>query len=85
MIKTNDLKKDQVVYLRNGWKAVLFDSKKGNTRLAKVYGDYTELGSIYSHDIVSYLDINNQVSMDIEYTKSQLECKRINQEFGFGY
>jgi hypothetical protein len=48
---TNDLKRGTKVRLRNGWEAKIEDNKKGNTRLATVYGDYTEMGSVYSHDI----------------------------------
>jgi hypothetical protein len=48
----NDVKKGMQVQLRNGWMAELLDSKKGNIRMAKVYGDYTEVGSIYAKDIL---------------------------------
>jgi len=47
----NDLKRGTKVRLRNGWEAKLEDNKKGNTRLATVYGDYTEMGSVYTKDI----------------------------------
>jgi hypothetical protein len=29
----------------------VYDNKKGNIRLAKVYGFETEIGSVYAHDI----------------------------------
>ena len=48
----NDLKKGMQVQLRNGWMAELLDSKKGNIRTAKVFGYFTEVGSIYAHDIL---------------------------------
>lgn len=53
-MKTNELKKGTRVLLRNGWEAQLADNMKGNTRLTTVFGDYTEMGSVYSHDIVGY-------------------------------
>ena len=43
---TNDLKKGTIVILRNGWRAILEDSKKGNIRDATVQGFYSERGSI---------------------------------------
>ncbi len=51
---TNDLKKGIAVRLRNGWYAEVADNMKGNTRMCKVYGYETEIGSVYSHDIVAY-------------------------------
>ena len=51
---TNELKKGTRVILANGWFAEIFDNKKGSTRMAKVYGMYTEIGSVYAHDIAWY-------------------------------
>jgi hypothetical protein len=53
MVITNNLKKGTKVRLRNGWDAEIFDNKKGEIRMAKVYGFATEIGSIYARDIVS--------------------------------
>jgi len=72
-VKTNELKKGTRVFLRNGWEADIMDNMRGNTRLAKVYGDYTEIGSVYSHDIVAAI-VNGERVL-IEYTKSQRECQ----------
>jgi len=83
-MKTNELKKGHTVKLRNGWKAEIADNKKGNVRMAKVYGNCTELGTIYSHDIIGYYDITGYYD-DIELTASQLKCKKANQSLGFGY
>lgn len=52
-MKTNELKKGQRVLLRSGWEAELLDNKKGTIRDCEVYGDYTECGSVYAHDIVA--------------------------------
>jgi hypothetical protein len=51
-MKTNDLKRGSRVKLLNGWEAEIADNMKGNTRLATVYGEFTETGSVYAHDIV---------------------------------
>ena len=79
-MKTNDLKKGARVRLSNGWYATLMDNKKGNIRLAEVEGNVTEIGSIYSHDILEYRDANGEWHRDIEYTKDQLNCKAANEE-----
>lgn len=52
--ETNKLKKGTRVVLRNGWEAVLEDNKRGPIRMATVEGFYTEMGSIYAHDIAGY-------------------------------
>lgn len=70
-MKTNDLKKNDHVTLRNGWKAIIQDNKKGSTRLAQVFGDYTELGSVYAWDIVTY--IKDDVEVEIELTDKQIK------------
>ena len=54
-VVTNDLKNGDHVLLAYGdtspWQADIADNARGDTRLCKVYGWYTELGSVYSHDI----------------------------------
>jgi len=50
-MKTNDLKRGQLIRLENGWFAILDDNRQGNTRMAIVDGFHRELGSVYSHDI----------------------------------
>jgi hypothetical protein len=68
-MRTNDLKRGARVLLANGWEADIMDSMKGNTRLARVYGYETEIGSVYSHDIVK-VRIDDEWS-DIEHTIDQ--------------
>ena len=77
-MKIDDLKKGTRVKQANGWEAVLLDSKKGTTRLAEVYGDYTEAGSIFSHDIVAYQDANGDWHNDVEYSQSQQKCREMD-------
>ena len=51
MKTTDDIKKGEVVLLANGWQARIEDNRKGQVRLATVFGTYTEMGSIYASDI----------------------------------
>lgn len=89
MTKTDDLKKGTRVLLRSGFEAVLADNKKGNIRVAEVYGDFTETGSVYAHDIVAFerkglkpttVDPKDQTwngywDRDILYTEAQLDLR----------
>ncbi len=77
-MKTNDIKKGMRIVLRNGWEATIEDNRKGNIRMATVEGLYTEMGSIYAHDIAGVL-INDQWVRP-EYTPSQLECRVRNEQ-----
>ena len=82
-MKTNDLKKGTRVKLANGWEAEIWDNKKGNTRVCNVFGDFTEAGSVYAHDIVGYKDVNGNWNYDMEYTESQLKCKKAVRAMGW--
>ena len=81
MMTTNEIKKGTMVMLANGWKAEILDNRKGNIRLATVYGLHTEMGSIYSHDIKYAYDGPKMVV--IEHTQAQKECKA--RATGFGW
>lgn len=80
-MKTNELKKGTRIKLANGWEATLEDNMKGNTRLAKVFGLYTEIGSVYSHDIVSYESMLGGWK-PVEHTPAQLKLKKQVSSFG---
>lgn len=80
-MKTNDLKRGSRVKLRNGWEADIADNMKGNTRLATVYGDFTETGSVYAHDIAS-VKISDQW-FDIEHTPAQIKLMEQLKRIGF--
>lgn len=72
-MKTNDLKKGTAIILRNGWRAELLDNRKGNTRLAMVYGIVQEAGSVYAHDIArAFVDGNWQ---DVTLTPAQIKFR----------
>jgi len=74
-MKTNELKKGQLVKLRNGWEAEIADNMRGNRRMAKVFGYHTETGSVYAHDITEYFDGGEMVWVDVTHTKAQLKLK----------
>jgi hypothetical protein len=69
------------VLLTNGWEADIMDNMKGQTRLAKVYGDFTDIGSVYSHDIKS-VKIGEEW-FPIEHTDTQLKLKEQLKKIGF--
>ena len=56
------------------WEADLLDSARGNIRFANVFGFYTEMGSLYAHDIIAYKDEKGKWQ-PVEHTKSQNELR----------
>ena len=72
---TNDLKKGDLVQLQNGWMARIADNRKGNTRLCTVYGFETEMGSVYSHDIIQLVNEVTGVRTSITHTEKQKAVK----------
>jgi hypothetical protein len=52
-IQVTQLKKGARIRLRSGWEAIVVEECDGNTLIAKVFGDFTETGSIYAMDVVS--------------------------------
>lgn len=83
-MKTNDLKKGVRIQLANGWQGTIMDNKKGDIRLAEIEGDYTEIGSVYSHDIAA-AHVNGEW-VPIEHTAKQelLRARVSNHSFFFG-
>lgn len=76
-IKTADIKKGNTILLNNGWYGTMLDNKKGVTRFAEVEGTFTEVGSIYAHDIAAAFINDHWVS--VEYTQKELDCKAMNE------
>jgi len=74
-VVTNDLKKGDLVQLENGWMARIADNRKGNTRLCTVYGFETEMGSVYSHDIIQLVNEVTGVRTSITHTEKQKAVK----------
>ena len=75
-MSTNDIKKGMRFKLACGWHGIMEDNKKGNIRLANVEGIYSEIGSVYSHDIVSVL-VNGEW-VPVEHNDKQKKCKELN-------
>jgi len=75
-MKTNDLKKGMRVLLRNGWYATIMDNKRGNSRLARVEGIVTEIGSVYAHDIVNVRK-DGGFWESVEHTEKQLGVRQM--------
>ena len=66
----NDMKKGQRGTQVNGWSFEIADNLKGVTRMAKVWGLYAEIGSIYIHEIAT-LDMPDGSTERIEFTPRQ--------------
>lgn len=75
-MKTNDIKKGMRVYLSQGWEGTMKDNLKGNRRMVEVEGIYTEIGSVYAHDILGVLDVEKGEWVKIEHTPAQLKLKK---------
>ena len=78
-MKTNDLKNGDRIQLRNGWYATIMDNKKGNVRMADVEGISREIGSVYAHDIITYLN-PGVAPINIEHTPAQNQVRRVNAD-----
>jgi hypothetical protein len=76
-----DLPKGTRVLLRNGWEAELVSDLRTNTPVAKVFGDYTEIGSVYAHDIIEYK--SEGTWKEVEHTPAQLKLRSVVAAMGF--
>lgn len=75
-IKSTEITKGTRVLLNNGWEATIADNaKKKNTRFATVYGFFTEMGSIYTHDI-KYAKIGNDW-VKVTHSKKQTDLQKM--------
>lgn len=77
-----DVRKGTRVVLRNGWEAEVLDNLTNRqTRMCKVFGDYTEMGSVYSSDIVTaFLDGNWEV---VVHSTKTLVTAQARKSWGF--
>ena len=78
----NDMKKGQLGTQVNGWRFEIYDNLKGVTRMAKVWGLYTEIGSIYIHDIAS-LEMPDGSTERIEFSPAQVKAIARIKSAGF--
>lgn len=75
-MKTNEIKKGTRVLLRNGWQGTMWDNARGNTRMVEVEGFFTEIGSVYSHDIMAAKGPDGNW-IPVEHTPAQLKLRKI--------
>ena len=75
-MKTNDIKKGMRFLLKCGWFATMADNMKGNTRMAEVEGYFTEIGSVYAHDITS-VQLPDGTWEHVEHTTNQANLERL--------
>jgi hypothetical protein len=78
-MKTSEIKKGMRILLSNGWYGTMMDNLRGATRLAEVEGHYTEMGSIYSHDIVA-VEVGGEFQK-VDYTEKELKLKKTVAEY----
>ena len=75
MIKSTDISNGETIILRNGWYGTMKDGqKRKNIRMAEVQGIYTEIGSIYVHDIVSVFRDGREIP--VEHTDAQKNLRK---------
>jgi hypothetical protein len=75
----NDMKKGQMGTQVNGWRFRIEDNKKGNIRMATVYGLFTEMGSIYTSDIAT-VDLPDGTTQPLEQTPAQAKKSAKTQD-----
>lgn len=83
-MKTNDLKKGDIVLISGGYRAKIMDNKKGNIRLIKTFPPlYEEIGSIYAWEILRLISNENGevLSKEIELTPAQEKAKKKTVSF----
>ena len=78
-IRVDQLKKGTRVKLRSGWEAIVEKHCDGLTLIGKVFGDFTETGSIYAHDVMAaYIDGTWE---EIELTEEQKQSCELARFF----
>ena len=77
-----EVKKGARVELRNGWFATVLDNlTNGQTRLCNVEGFVTEMGSVYSSDMLNVLTPTGWTP--IQHTPKQLAGRKVRQQMGW--
>lgn len=83
-MKTNELKKGDIVSISGGYKAEIMDNKRGNIRMIKTFPPlYEEIGSIYAWEISYILSNKNGEILNekIELTPAQEKAKKKTNNF----
>jgi len=82
-ISIKDVKKGTRVMLRNGWEAKVEDNTvNSQTRTCTVYGAFTEMGSVYTTDIVEAKMVDGSWHV-VAHTPTQLKAAQTRTGFGF--
>ena len=76
-MKTSEIKKGMRIRLDNGWYGTMMDNMRGTTRMVEVEGYYTEIGSVYSFDII--LVETNTGWETVVHTEKELKVKEMNK------
>ena len=80
--KISEVKKGARVELRNGFLATVLDNlANGQTRLCNVEGFVTEMGSVYSSDMLNVLTPTGW--SQIQHTPKQLAGRKARQQMGW--
>lgn len=80
--KISEVKKGARVELRNGFLATVLDNLvNGQTRLCNVEGFVTEMGSVYSSDMLNVLTPSGW--SQIQHTPKQLAGRTFRQQTGW--
>lgn len=77
-MKTSEIKKGMRILLRNGWQGTMKDNMRGVSRMAEIEGFYTEIGSVYSFDIVAAQTNENEPWSYVQYTDKELKTQAMN-------
>lgn len=81
-VTVKDVRKGTRIVLRNGWEAEVLDNLTNRaTRLCKVFGDYTEMGSVYTSDIVEAF-VNGNWEF-VQHSTKTLQTAQARQSWGF--
>lgn len=81
-VEMKDIRKGTLVCLSNGWEAEVLDNQvRQSTRMCKVYGTHTEMGSVYSTDIHSAF-LGGQWHV-VSHSTKQLVAAQNRKQWGF--
>lgn len=80
-IRTDQLNKGTRIRMRSGWEAIVVKKCDGNTLIAKVFGDFTETGSIYAHDVVAAFIDGKWINVEMTEEQAQFyeQIKYLNE------
>jgi hypothetical protein len=82
MISINEVRKGSRVELRNGFLANVLDNQtKAQTRMCEVEGFVTEMGSVYTTDMLTVMTPHGW--MPIEHTPKQIAGRELRQSGGW--